>query len=66
MSIWKWARLLTKNTKKLVRMSKIFAANTKWHNIKYKYGVKVLRNVNKVISFYCYNGNTLYQDAIGK
>ena len=34
---WKCARQLTKNFKKFIRLSRIFSAQTKWHNIKYKY-----------------------------
>ena len=37
-------------------MSKIFDAQTKRHSIKYKYGVKVPRNVNEDTKFYHENG----------
>ena len=63
---WNRARRLTKNPNKLIRMYKIFAAGNKRHIIKYKYGIKVLRNVKEAIKFDNDNGNTLWQDAICK
>ena len=56
---WNRARRLTKNPNKLIRMYKIFAAGNKRHIIKYKYGIKVLRNVKEAIKFDNDNGNTL-------
>ena len=56
---WKWARCLTKNPKKFNMTSKIFSAQTKRHNIKYKYGVKVTRKVKEAIKFNNENDNTL-------
>ena len=56
---WKWARHIVNNSKKFIRMFKIFSAQTKRHNIKYKYGVKVLRNANYAIEFNRDNGNNL-------
>ena len=42
---WKWSRLLSNNLRKFIKMSNIFSAQTKRHNIKYNYGVKVPKNV---------------------
>ena len=39
---WKWARRLTKNPKMFIRMARIFAAQAKNHDTKYKHGVKSL------------------------
>ena len=47
-------------------MYKIFSEQTKQHNIKYTYGVKVTRKFKGAIKFYPNNGNTLWQDEIGK
>ena len=49
-----------------IRMSKIFLAQTKKYNTKYKYGVKVTRNVKESIKFDHDNGNTLWKDEICK
>ena len=46
---WKWARRLTKNPKKFIRMAKIFAAQTRRHGVKYKHGVKVPRNYKEAV-----------------
>ena len=63
---FKWARCLTNNPKKFIRMFSIFSGQTKQHNTKYKYGVKVPRNFKEAIKFYHDSGNTLWQDATGK
>ena len=47
-------------------MSKIFSGQNKWNNIKYKYRFKFPRGFKGAIRFYHDNGNTLWQDAIGK
>ena len=47
-------------------MSKIFYAQTNQHNIKYKYRVKVTRNIKEAIKFDSDNGNILWKDTIGK
>ena len=60
---WKWARRLTKNPKKFIRMAKIFATQAKRHGTKYKHGVKVLKNYNEAVKFDQENGNSLWQDA---
>ena len=46
---WRWARRLTKNSKKFIRMAKIFAAQARKHGIKYKHGVTVPRNYKEAI-----------------
>ena len=66
MTKWKWTRLLAKNPKKFIRMSRIFAAQTKWYNTKYNYIFKVPRNVKNAINFDRENGNTLWQDSAVK
>ena len=63
---WKWARRLTKNPKKFIRMAKIFKSQQKNHGPKYKYGVQVPRNYKEAIELDKANGNTLWQDAIKK
>ena len=61
---WKWARRLTKNPKKFIRMAKIFATQAKRHGTKYKHGVKVPKNYNEAVKFDQENGNSLWQDAV--
>ena len=61
---WKWARRLTKNPKKFIRIARIFAAQAKKHGIKYKHGVKVPRNFNEAVKFDQENRNLLWQDAV--
>ena len=61
-----WERRLNKNPKKLIRMSKTFSDHTKWHNMKYKYVVKVPRNVKDAINFDYDNVNTLWKYSITK
>ena len=46
---WKWARRLTKNPKKFIRMARIFAAQAKRHGTKYKHGVKAPKNFNESV-----------------
>ena len=61
---WKWARRLTKNPKKFIRIARIFAAQAKKHGTKYKHGVKVPRNFNEAVKFNQENRNSLWQDAV--
>ena len=61
---WKWARRLTKNPKKFIRMARIFAAQTKRHGTKYKHGVKVPKNYNEAVKFDQENESSLWQDAV--
>ena len=63
---WKWARWLTKNSKMFVRMAKIFAAQAKQHETRYKHGDKVPRNFNEMVKFDQENKNILWQDAVKK
>ena len=63
---WKWARRLTKNPKKFIRMAKIFASQTRNHGPKFKYGIRVPRNYKEAVELDKANGNTLWQDAIKK
>ena len=61
---WRWARRLTKNPKKFIRMTKIFAAQARKHEIKYKHGMKVPKNYKEAIQFDQENGNHFWHDAI--
>ena len=63
---WKWARWLTKNPTKFIRMARIFAAQMRNNRTRYKYGIKVPRNYKEAVQFDKENGNTLWQDAIKK
>ena len=63
---WKWARRLTKNPKKFIRMAKIFATQSRTHGAKYKYGIQIPKDYEEAVRFDEANGNTLWQDAVKK
>ena len=48
----KWEIILTKNPKKLIRMSGVFNSHTYIYSIKYNYGFKVPQNVKEDIKSY--------------
>ena len=63
---WKWARGITKNPQKFIRMARIFAAQMKRYGAKYKFGIRVPRNYREAVEIDRKNGNTLWQDTVNK
>ena len=61
---WKWARRITKNPKKFIRMARIFNAMKKRNRPVWKFGVELPRNVEHAFKLDRINGNTLWADAI--
>jgi len=61
---WKWARRIrTMDSTCLLRLARrVFKASRS--DIKYKFGVRVPRNVREALEFDRINGNTLWKDAI--
>ena len=62
---WKWARNITKNPKKYLRMLKLYAGQ-KRKGPKFKFGIQVPRSVKEAYKLDEVNGNTLWGDAIKK
>ena len=63
---WKWARRLTKNPKKFIRMAQIFKTQARKYGAKYKYGIKVPKDYDEAVDLDKANQNTLWQDAVKK
>ena len=57
---WKWAGRITKNPTKFIRMARIFAAQTKAHGPRFKFGVQVPRTYREAVEVVKQNGNTLW------
>ena len=47
---WKWAKKYNRNPKKFIRWSKFFKAQAKHNIIKYKFGIRVPRNLRKALA----------------
>jgi len=63
---WKWARRLTRDPSKFIRMAKIFVTQAKKIGAKFKYGVQVPRSYREAMLLDQKNGNNLWKEAIQK
>ena len=63
---WKWAKKYDRNHKKFIRWSKIFKAQATHNIIKYKFGIRVPRNVREARQLDEENGNNKWKEAIEK
>ena len=63
---WKWAKKKTKNTKKFLRLAKIFKSQASPFGPRYKFGVRVPRNREEALILDKINGNHLWEEAIEK
>ena len=63
---WKWARKFTKNNKKFIRLVKVYKAQAKKFDKRFKFVVRVPNTVKEAVELDTANGNTLWQEAIGK
>ena len=63
---WHWAKRHTRREKKFIRMLRILKTQKKAYAPKYKFGVRVPRNVRDALSIDRANGNTLWAEAIQK
>ena len=60
---WRWARKIVKTPKRLSKMMKIMAAQVS-NNARYKFGIKVPKNVQDALCIDHKNGNMLWHNAI--
>ena len=63
---WKWAKWLTKDPEKFIRLAKAFAARAMKQGNQYKHGVQVPCTYKEAVKLDELNGNKLWQEAVQK